>query len=249
MTFNKRHFVYASIAIIGLSVFAFVLLKTKILSSWFVVSEISIVNNQYTGNDLILKHAGIKKGSNIYALNLDSSVAEVMKLPYVKGISISRKLPHTVILRITERQPIASLWADNQWYLISDDGRVLPLTADIELGKVPVIGGIKNGTLDIGKKVSGKGLTKAWKFVSELYINHAMLYAYAAEIEFDSKEEIEVKMIRDYSRIILNSEEYEKDLLKLKLFFNNKMNRLSLLKESEYINLKFNDRIIVKKII
>ena len=107
--------------------------------NWFKVAEINVEGNKYSSSNEIIEASGLKKGLDLYALNLDSCGNEIVKLPYVKGVSISRFFPDEVIIRIVEYQPVASLWENNKWILVSEEGTILPLIEEADLGKIPVL--------------------------------------------------------------------------------------------------------------
>ena len=223
----------------------FLLIRLNIFSGWFKVKKIEVLDNTYLPDSAIIRMGKIRKGADIFALNLENGTRDLLKNPYVRGAVISRELPYKVIIRVEERHPIAAFREGKKWMLVSEDGIVLPLLDEIVLGKIPVLSGMgKTEKLEPGKRLQNKKMSGNFAVVSEIYRTHPVIYALAAEIDASGKEDVIIKLMKDYGKIILDRKDYAANLLKLKLFFE-QMDRLSVLEGNEYINLKFSDRIIV----
>lgn len=215
-------------------------------NNWFKVSAIIVKGNRYTPDENIIKKSGIKIDDSLYSLNLDSCNTEIMNLPYIKGVTISRYFPNQLIINVSEHQPIASVWEDKQWFLISHEGSILPLFHDIDLGRVPVLSGLKIENEKVGNSIHSAMLLEAYKFVNNLYINNPVTYAYSGEINFSKQKRIEIFFIKSEGKLIISKENYYGDLAKFNLFIR-KGENLDFLRTGKYIDLCFKDRVIIKK--
>jgi cell division septal protein FtsQ len=231
----------AAVILIGL------LFKAGVFSGWFKVKNISVLDNHYLSDSLIAQEAGIGKGADIFSLPLQKGTSDLLKNPYIEGVAISRSLPYTVVIRVKERTPIAAFWYKGKWRLISEDGVVLPLLDEIELGKTPVLAGVDWHKVKEGETLTDEKQAEAYDVVKEMYLNHPLVYALSAEVNFSGDGDLTVLMTGSSGKIILERNRFSENLNKLKLFFK-QMNRLAVLEGNEYINLKFKDRIIVKSL-
>jgi cell division septal protein FtsQ len=148
---------------------------------------------------------------------------------------------------VKERTPIAAFWSKGKWRLISEDGVVLPLLDEIELGKTPVLAGVDWRKVKEGEFLVNEKQVEAYRVVKEMFLNHPVVYALSAEVNFSGSNDLTILMTGNSGKIILERRRFSGNLNKLKLFFK-QMNRLAVLEGNEYINLKFKDRIIVKSL-
>ena len=215
-------------------------------NEWFSVAEINVEGNNYTSSEEIVKVSGLRNGLELYSLDLDSCGSEIVKLPYVKGVSISRFFPDEINIKIIEYHPVASIWKADKWILLSEEGTILPLIDEIDLGKIPVLN-IKGKSIEkAGEKIGSASLKKGYSFVEELYNNHPVIYAYSGEINLTDEDKIEIFLIRSKTKIILDQADYKRQLMKLKYFLGPSEN-IDLIKNSGYVDLCFEERIIIKK--
>ena len=65
-------------------------------------------------------------GENLFQLNkFDMAHKVLTQLPYVDEITISRKLPDTLVLKVTESTPLAVLESGGNWWLLDVRGKLL----------------------------------------------------------------------------------------------------------------------------
>ncbi len=103
----------------------------------FAIHQIDAQTDGVLSLEQIRRWAGVKLEDNLLALDLARVRRDLEAIPNIKSAAIERVLPHTVLIRITEREPIAqflfpqpnstNLW-DRGVYLLAADGMVmLPL--------------------------------------------------------------------------------------------------------------------------
>lgn len=86
---------------------------------FFRVDEIIVTGGSRYSAEQVIEAAGIKQGENLFQLNKFDIARQVLtKLPYVDEITISRKLPATLILKVTESTAVAALEHDGVWWLV-----------------------------------------------------------------------------------------------------------------------------------
>jgi len=78
-------------------------------SPYFKIKEIRIEGNQDIDRKDILSLLDIKKGENIFKVKLRQVKRELRSLKQIKDIDIHRDFPDRIVLKITERVPIAQL--------------------------------------------------------------------------------------------------------------------------------------------
>ena len=84
--------------------------------------------------------AGIDQGEAMATVDLDAAGRAVEAVPWVDGATVRRSWPGTVVVAVTERQPVAALrTADGSWALVDGDRRqveVVPGTVDHGLPRI-----------------------------------------------------------------------------------------------------------------
>jgi cell division protein FtsQ len=91
----------------------------------FSVEEILVEGRNQTDREKILQVLDVKKGSAILAFNPYEALTKLSTISWVKTGTVERRLPSTIYVRLSERQPIA-IWQNNKrFYLIDQEGHTL----------------------------------------------------------------------------------------------------------------------------
>jgi cell division septal protein FtsQ len=75
----------------------------------FAIEEVDVHTDGVIAVDQLRRWAGVKPGENLLALDLARVKRDLELIPLVQSVSVERILPHTLRLRITEREPIAQV--------------------------------------------------------------------------------------------------------------------------------------------
>ena len=94
------------------------------LALFFKVDTITVTgNSRYTANQII-EASGIETGDNMFFLNkYHASERITAALPYVETVRISRQLPDTLVVTVTECTAPAAVSQDGKLWLLSGDGK------------------------------------------------------------------------------------------------------------------------------
>jgi cell division septal protein FtsQ len=96
---------------------------------------------QYKAEDIIAA-SKVKTGENLFLCNTASGQASVeKKLPYIQKAVISRRIPDTIVITVTEAETAGSASYNGSYILLSTEGKVLA-TANAPAEGVPVIKGL-----------------------------------------------------------------------------------------------------------
>lgn len=88
----------------------------------FKLENVIIEGQQNVDEPTILKVLNAKKGSSIFALNLDEIRNNLKNNRWIKEVYVSRRLPSTIYIKLFEREPIAIWQINNQLFLIDEEG-------------------------------------------------------------------------------------------------------------------------------
>jgi len=91
----------------------------------FRVEEIYVVGRRRTPRDHLLDAVGLERGAPIFGLDIHAARDKLMTLPWVRGATVERLLPDTIVLRVDERRPVALWQRQGRFALIDDEGTII----------------------------------------------------------------------------------------------------------------------------
>ena len=97
-------------------------------SEFFDVQEIQIEHNTYYTNQQIISISKAKVGENLFKANVRNMKKNLLSDPYIKSVSIKKRLPHTLVITVEERKEAAAIQYGDTYVLIDADGMVLRKT-------------------------------------------------------------------------------------------------------------------------
>src|SRR6266511_1941739 len=113
----------------------------------FAVRDLSIQTDGSIPIEQLRRWAGVQPGDNLLALDLARIKRDIELVPMIETAAVERVLPHTLKLRVTEREPIARIKLPQLQppggvtmvsYLLDESGHViqpLPALADMTAHK------------------------------------------------------------------------------------------------------------------
>ncbi len=102
------------------------LLCTLSLTVFFPVENIEITQSSYYSTEQIEAALGIKKGDNLLVISEKSVLENIQQqLPFVDNIKLTKKLPDTVSVKVSDAQELCCYSIDGAFYSTDKKGRVL----------------------------------------------------------------------------------------------------------------------------
>ena len=96
----------------------------------FAVNRIRLAGIVYPDQEQIAEITKSIRGKPILTADLNSVRDRLEELPWVKYASVTMDFPHTVVIQIAERTPVAAfLGEDNKWRVVDVEGRVIEVLA------------------------------------------------------------------------------------------------------------------------
>ena len=154
----------------------------------FAIHQIDAQTDGMLPLEQIRRWAGVKLEENLLALDLARVRRDLEAIPNIKSAAIERTLPHTLRIRISEREPIAqfafpqprsvNLW-DRGVYLLAEDGMVmLPLephqkaVPNAAPETLPSLIGVPRNSLRPGRQVESPQILAALKLIEAFNRSH-----------------------------------------------------------------------------
>ncbi len=148
----------------------------------FAIRHIDVQTDGVILPDQLRSWAGVKTGDNLLALDLATVKRNLELVPLIDSVSVERVLPHTLRIRVNEREPVAQVnvpTADASGkinvtvFKLDADGYVMqpldPRLSVMPLGQVrdqlPVIIGLNAYQLQLGRRVDSPQLQAALQLI------------------------------------------------------------------------------------
>jgi cell division protein FtsQ len=130
----------AVLGVVAVVVAAAAVTQTSLLD----VDRVRVAGASRTAVEDVARAAGIDHGEPMVSVDAAAAAARVEDLPWVDAASVTRRWPGTVLVRVTEREPLAVVEVtEGRMALVDQDGRVLDVTARVppELPRVTGVDG------------------------------------------------------------------------------------------------------------
>ncbi len=95
------------------------------LTPWFHVDAVTVQGNAQVESADLIEASGINKGESIFAFSLGSVEENLLAVPYVKSVSVKRKLPKTISITVQESTAVARIEKDAMQICIDETGEVV----------------------------------------------------------------------------------------------------------------------------
>ena len=207
--------------------------------------EIELSGNKIISRAEILTLCGFQARSkkNIH-INIDDLAEKIMSLKFVKGVSITTRLPRLLNITIEEREPVAFIYGRGL-NLIDEQGFLIPIPKVNKVWDLPLISSIKQQLGKLGHQSTARDTYTALEVVAYLELENPLLLALVSEINMQKKNHIELFLIKGGATIRISKNSFYKELYVLESYLAGYVDWAQLNK-IEYIDLRFKDQLIVK---
>lgn len=118
------------------------------------VAHIEIEGNEFITKEEIIKLSKIEIGEHMLKLNCDAIKAAVSKQPFLDVLSVTRKYPNTVLIKVRERKKDAVIQYMEQAIFIDRSGRVLEIRSGVNIEDMLVVKGMSVSGFSMGEPIS-----------------------------------------------------------------------------------------------
>ena len=147
----------------------------------FAIHQVDVQTDGVLSLEQIRRWAGVRLQDNLFALDLSRVQRDLESIPVIQSAGIERVLPHTLKIRVLEREPVAQVLmpqpnATNLWQktvlLVAADGTImLPLLPHqraqpgIQMEPLPLFFGIPGADLRPGRRIETPQAQAALKLI------------------------------------------------------------------------------------
>lgn len=154
-----------------LSLFLLALLVATYLfltSTYFAVGSVIIEGTKYMAEEDVYRAAGIPERLNIFRLDTADIKRRLLHDLRVAEADVTRQFPATVVIRITERKPLAYTACSYGFVQMDKQGVVVASLKTIKQFNVPIITGVRLGNSYVGDTVDNPQIKKVLEYLAAL---------------------------------------------------------------------------------
>jgi cell division protein FtsQ len=107
----------------------------------FELREIIVEGRRNTPRDLIHAAVGMERGDPMLAFSPEEARARLETIAWVESAHVERRLPGTILVRLTERTPFAIWQHNNRFAIIDREGKVVTSETLDAFGPLPLVVG------------------------------------------------------------------------------------------------------------
>ncbi len=143
------------------------------LTLFFKVESVEVTGNSRYSAQEIQDACGVQLGDNLYLLSKPDMVQRLhQRLPYIDEVRITRSLPNTLCVQVTEFSTVYAVEQEGTVWLLTSGGKIVETAA--ERGDTPLIDGCELLAPSLGGDVS---------FALELQNRQESLFALLTALE------------------------------------------------------------------
>lgn len=192
------------------------------VSGIFTVDSIEVRGNTHYSAEEIINMGHAVPGRNlIYHANKEEITGYLEQNPYIKTAKVSRKLPSTLVITVTERTERLAFAYDDDYLVMDEDGILLKKTRNEP--KITLVEGLVVSRIKLGDKI---GTEDNGRFNKTLGLIKGMANAdlYFVKIDISSEKRVQAYIYdtlavkTDYDTLLENMENGRLHLVLEKLF-------------------------------
>ncbi|MCY7378780.1 MAG: FtsQ-type POTRA domain-containing protein [Gemmatimonadaceae bacterium] len=119
--------------------------RTLATLDFFRVRKVELLGVRYTPPDEVLERLAVDTTQSVWD-PLEPLVARVSRHPQIERVTVTRKLPGTLVVDVTERRPIALVAVGATLRAVDERGVTLPLDPSRTPVDAPVVRAARRGT-------------------------------------------------------------------------------------------------------
>lgn len=127
---------------------------------YFNIKNIEVENNRNISSDEIIKLSDIKRGKNIFYLDLRQSKTNIAKNSYILSVEIRRKLPSMIKISVEERTAVFYIKKGEKYLVVDNNGVILEEKDLINGMKLIKLDGFDKSSYKVGEVINEQDIKK-----------------------------------------------------------------------------------------
>lgn len=233
----------AALVIALVAVGAMSLARMVLDSSWLRVNHFVVSGTSHLAPATVESLLEGMRGESILRIDFDRFRQTVLTSPWVADVTMWRRLPSTVEVRVRERAPLAIARAGENLFLVDGDGVLLdafgPAFAGLDL---PIVSGLVDRTAAAGRRAEAERVSLAARFLESVAAAPA-LRDRLSNIDVSSPRDVVVTIDGETTALHLGDTRF---LERLQLYLDLAPTLGRELGTMDTVDLRFEERVFVK---
>ena len=202
-------------------------------TNMFDLKKIIVKNDFLITKGEIIELSKLKKGIRVFDIRIDEIEERISESKYISKSSIEIIYPATIVIKVTEEDPIAFCLIKNELKFVDSKGTIMGNVNPRKSFNLPIILEKKNRELVIELLNESRNLSP-------------FVYHEISEVSFLKNTGLIVSLIDNSAKVIFGIGDIDKKILVLENFLRDKNKDISLDK-TYYIDLRFKNQVVVKE--
>ncbi len=209
---------------------------------YFQVTDLVVEGNRQVPTATIVSSLGLSAHASILEVDLQELAGRIMRNPWVKTASVSRRLPVRLLIRVVERTPQAVVLA-HRAYLASEDGLILKEAGPDEMLGLPILRIEVGHHLKVGEWIEPSRLGQGMRLWQQVDLEILGPGVRPREVQLEGDGSFTVSLGQGLPRLRFREQALRGQLGQLARVLRIRGIGLSAL---EYVDLRFPEKVIVK---
>ena len=109
----------------------------------FVIKTVTVEGASRLTPEAVARAGGVAVGQNVFALDLAEARSKIEKEPYVLHAVVTRKLPNTIAIQVSEREPALRVALGESLYVATREGEIFKELTEGDPTDLPLVTGIR----------------------------------------------------------------------------------------------------------
>lgn len=176
-------------------------LSMLVNSDVFRLTDIKVIGNSKVETSRIVMKGGLEQGKSLLAMDVGHAEREISSLPWIDRVTVVKKWPSAVEVKIREQQPLALVNVDtgngNELFYLNTKGKlVVPLEAGEDFDFPVITGAEKSSFAESGGIADGDQVEPAFRLLKLAARGNAILPIQAiSEVHIDGERGVIVYLV------------------------------------------------------
>jgi cell division septal protein FtsQ len=110
--------------------------------AWTAVEHVSVLGLARVPHEEVLATLNLPSNISLLSISTEELINRLQTHPWIASVEMDRVFPHSLVVRVVEREPAAVLRASQESLLLDASGFVLPGGVPVEAKRLPVVEGL-----------------------------------------------------------------------------------------------------------
>lgn len=217
--------------------------RAFVSATLFRLNNVEVANSRRLTRGEILAIAGAEPGCDLLRMNLKTMGEHLLQNPWIESVRIRRYFPDGLSIAVTEREPLAVVNMGFIYYLDAK-GNVFKVLNQGDRLDYPVVTGFSEEDLNTDPAGTREALKATCDLLMILREKGAFILADVSEIHYDKGYGFTMFTSTDALPVKIGSGDFSAKVDRFARIYRELMAQRSTL---HYIDLDYNDKIVVKK--